>query len=70
MHYGIDVGGTKTEFAIFDDAFARVDERRIDTITDDYGAFCAALVELVREADRVHGHLSSVGIGINNLSGD
>lgn len=67
MHYGIDVGGTKTAFAVFDDTFKQVGERRIETITSDYGAFKDSLLELISEADLTYGNYSTVGIGINGI---
>ena len=67
MHYGIDVGGTKIEFAVFDGRFEKLDDHRIDTITDDYQGLVDTLVGLVRNADSTYGNSSSVGIGINGI---
>jgi len=67
VHYGIDVGGTKTEFAVFDDSWSRVDSHRIDTPTTHYPEFISALQSLVNEADAVYGADCSVGVGLTGI---
>ena len=64
MIYGLDVGGTKIELAVFDAAFDQVSTRRIATPKRNYQEFLDAVVTLVRETDqRLHGK-GSVGIGL------
>ncbi len=67
MHYGIDVGGTKTEFAVFDEGFARVHTHRIATPTTDYSDFVESVRALVHGADQEFGSESSVGLGLAGI---
>jgi N-acetylglucosamine kinase len=63
MHYGIDVGGTKIEIAIYDPTWQCLDRWREPTPADDGEALLALLAGLVREADRRHGGRGSLGLG-------
>ena len=63
MHYGIDVGGTKIEIAIYDPDWQCLDRWREPTPADDGEALMALLAGLVREADRRHGGRGSLGLG-------
>ncbi|MBS0969920.1 N-acetylglucosamine kinase [Chimaeribacter arupi] len=66
MYYGIDMGGSKIELAVFDRQLTRRWQKRVPTPRDDYAALLAALAALVQEADaRVGG--GRVGIGIPGL---
>ena len=63
MMYGVDVGGTKIEVAIFDNNLERLESWRVATPKQDYQAFLTAIVDMVREADQKTGTTGSVGIG-------
>ncbi|MEX0297882.1 MAG: ROK family protein, partial [Kordiimonas sp.] len=39
MIYGIDIGGTKIEIAVFNDDLQQLDSWRTSTPTSDYNAF-------------------------------
>lgn len=67
MHYGVDIGGTKIEFAVFDANYDRVSSRRIDTLTDNYEDFLAFIQNLVIEADKKYGANNSVGVGLPGI---
>ncbi len=67
MHYGIDVGGTKTEFAVFDQSFARIHSHRIPTPKDNYSKFLESVYKQIRSADEIHGNRCSVGLGLVGL---
>jgi fructokinase len=61
---GIDLGGTKIEIAALERGGAIRLRRRVPTPRDDYPATLAAIVALVREAERELGARGSVGVGI------
>ncbi|WP_110597752.1 ROK family protein [Salinicola lusitanus] len=63
MHYGIDVGGTKTEIAIYDRDWACLERWREPTPSDDAEAFLALLAAMVREADRRCAGRGTLGLG-------
>lgn len=67
MHYGIDVGGTKIEFAVFDRSFSRVHTHRISTPSTDYKQFLAEIRVLVHGADEDYGEQPSVGLGLAGI---
>lgn len=67
MIYGLDIGGTKIEFARFDIQLRKLDSRRVDTPTGDFRAFIDTLVELVESADRQHGTAAPLGVGMPGL---
>jgi N-acetylglucosamine kinase len=52
MYYGLDIGGTKIETALFDRQFNKLVDWRIPTPSHDYPSFLSAIVEVVEEADR------------------
>lgn len=64
---GIDVGGTKTLFALFDGDFRPLEEIKIKTPTDERTAFSRAIREnvgaLVQEAKRGKMKVSAIGVG-------
>ncbi|GAA0361092.1 ROK family protein [Bowmanella denitrificans] len=64
MHYGLDIGGTKMELAIFDNDFTCLEKTRCATPTADYPAFIRSVVELVEEADSRYAMRGSVGLGL------
>ncbi len=39
MHYGLDIGGTKIEFAVFNRHYQRLYSQRINTPVQNYPAF-------------------------------
>lgn len=64
MHYGLDIGGTKTEIAIFDEKLEQVDRWRIATPVACYAQFISSLCELVVEADKRSGRQGTLGVGM------
>ncbi|WP_286232754.1 ROK family protein [Thalassotalea sediminis] len=65
--YGVDIGGTKIETAIFDDHFNLLDCWRVNTPTDDYARFLETLKEQITKADQITGETCNVGIGMPGL---
>ena len=66
--FGIDVGGTKIELVCFD---ARLEARRhwrIETPTQRFDEFLAAVDKLVREADAFAGMPGAVGFGLPGIA--
>lgn len=64
MIYGLDIGGTKTEIAIFDQRMNQVDSWRIATPKDDYELFLTRLSAMVLEADKKFNTCGTLGIGM------
>lgn len=64
MMYGLDIGGTKMELAIFDDQLNLETSWRVPTPKQDYQEFLGAIKAMVDEADRKTGQQGSVGIGL------
>ena len=64
MLYGLDVGGTKIELAIFDDQLQLMDSWRIPTPKKNYQEFLDAVTEMVAKADRLTEKKGSVGLGL------
>lgn len=62
MKIGIDLGGTKTEIAAFDDAGRELLRRRAPTPSGDYAATLALINQLVGDAEREVGATATVGI--------
>ena len=67
MIYGFDIGGTKTEFAVFGAGLAPLLTRRTRTPADDYRHFVRTLVELAEDADRRFGRADAVGVGLPGI---
>ncbi len=67
MIYGIDVGGTKIEIAVYADDLNAVDRWRTATPTESYDAFIETLANLIGEADAKFGVEGTVGLGIPGL---
>ncbi len=63
MRIGMDLSGTKTEVAEFDDGRREVLRRREPTPKTDYASAIEFLAALVRAAERAAGATCSVGIG-------
>jgi N-acetylglucosamine kinase len=74
MQYGIDIGGTKIGFGVFDKDLNLLSSQRIQTPTEDYVEFLQTILSLVEKADQQYSIDSSVGIGLpcvidsNNLA--
>lgn len=64
MKVGIDLGGTKIEVAVLDDANQAVLRERVATPQGDYAATCQAIVELVNRVKQQFGDFDAVGIAI------
>ena len=64
MLYGLDIGGTKMELAVFDNDQNKVSSKRVTTPTDCYRSFKDAIKELVLETDKEFNTHGSLGVGI------
>lgn len=64
MRIGVDLGGSKIEVALLDEAGTVRFRRRIKTPQQDYAATVAAIAGLAERADSEAGGGASVGIGI------
>jgi len=60
---GIDLGGTKIEIAVLDDAGTLSLRKRVPTPSHDYDLIVRAITELVHEVDRALGVTLTIGIG-------
>lgn len=67
MHYGLDVGGTKIELAIFDKEFKLNNSWRVATPGGNYRQLLATIAEMVDKADQQIGKQGSVGIGFPGI---
>jgi N-acetylglucosamine kinase len=67
MIYGIDIGGTKIETALFDGAFDKRQSWRVTTPTVAYDAFLNTIVEQVKKADLICQLKGIIGIGMPGL---
>lgn len=67
MLYGIDIGGTKIELAIFDDHLNLVTSWRMPTPKQDYQQFLSVINKMVKEADDQTGQQGSVGVGFPGI---
>jgi N-acetylglucosamine kinase len=65
--YGLDIGGTKIETAIFDHDLNMVKSWRVDTPTQDYHVFLDTVRQLVEQADDYTGERGNIGIGMPGL---
>jgi len=64
MRIGIDLGGTKTEVVVLDEAGGEAFRHRIPSPRGNYDATLAAIVSLVELAEARCGPASSIGMGI------
>jgi len=64
MFYGLDIGGSKIEIAIFNPDLQIINNWRVDTPTIDYQEFIDAIVTMVCQADAQTGQSGHVGIGL------
>ncbi|MCH8537738.1 MAG: ROK family protein [Alkalimonas sp.] len=67
MYYGIDIGGTKIELAMFDQQFQLVQQWRVPTPTTDYEAFLQLLCQQVISADQISGQQAALGIALPGI---
>ncbi len=65
--YGVDIGGTKIEIAIFDENLNVLKRWRVSTPTDNYSKFLNTIINLVNQADYFIGQKGKVGIGMPGL---
>ncbi len=63
MRIGVDLGGTKTEIAAFDESGAQVLRRREPTPSGDYAATLALIAKLIGDAERTLKTTATIGIG-------
>src|SRR5258707_810861 len=64
MHYlGLDIGGTTVKAGIVDETGRVLKQSRITTVTDDWAAFLANLVHLIRGYQE-DTQIEAVGIGV------
>ncbi len=67
MIYGLDVGGSKIEIAVFDDTLQRIESWRVATPQSNYDAFIDAMVKLVQQADDKYHCYGKVGVGMPGI---
>ena len=64
MHYGLDIGGTKIELAVFDSDMQLLHSWRTATPTADYQQFLQTVTAQISIADQRYGSQGSVGIAL------
>ncbi|WP_044470917.1 N-acetylglucosamine kinase [Mannheimia massilioguelmaensis] len=64
MLYGLDIGGTKIELAVFNEQLEKQYSQRVDTPKDSYEQWLETIASLVRAADEKFNEKGSVGLGI------
>lgn len=67
MHYGLDIGGTKIEVAVFDTNFQSLESIRVPTPGQDYQEFLGTLHQLIKQFDTKYGVKGTVGLGIPGI---
>lgn len=67
MIYGIDVGGTKIEIAIFEEDLSLISSWRIATPLNNYDQFINAIADVIFEADVKYECRGKVGLGMVGL---
>jgi len=65
--YGLDIGGTKIETAIFDDNLNLIESWRVETPTDNYSDFLNVIRQQINIADQMTGSSCKIGIGMPGL---
>ena len=65
--YGLDIGGTKMEFGVFDTRLNRLHTDRVPTPTDDYDLFLKTIHDFVANADQRFEAIGTVGIGLPGI---
>lgn len=64
MLYGLDIGGTKIELAVFNSQLEKQYSERVETPKTSYEDWLNAIFNLVKKADEKFGCKGSVGLGI------
>ncbi len=64
MLYGIDIGGTKIELAVFDEQLNKLSAERVPTPKTSYEDWLSAIAQLVKNADETYQCKGKVGIGV------
>ena len=64
MLYGLDIGGTKIELAVFNHDQTRITSKRIPTPTESYDEFRNSIKNLILETDAELNTRGCIGIGI------
>ena len=64
MLYGLDIGGTKIELAVFNSQLEKQYSERVETPKTSYEDWLNAIVNSVKKADEKFGCKGSVGLGI------
>ncbi|MBK5142416.1 N-acetylglucosamine kinase [Budviciaceae bacterium BWR-B9] len=67
MYYGFDMGGTKTELAVFDADLNQLWQKRVPTPKDDYQALLQVFIDLTNEADQRFNTKGQIGVGIPGI---
>ena len=67
MIYGVDIGGQKTEIAVFDDALNERHSRRVATPTNDHDQLVRSIRELVEGADARFANVDAIGVGLPGI---
>jgi N-acetylglucosamine kinase len=64
MVYGLDIGGTKIEIAVFTEQFQLLERWRVPTPTHDYPQFLQTVAQQIDKADQFLGQRAPVGIAL------
>lgn len=64
VYYGLDIGGTKIELAVFNQQLEKLDSERVPTPQTSYDAWLSAIETLVRKADSKFNTQGTVGLGL------
>lgn len=63
-HYGLDIGGTKIELAVFNEKLEKLHSERVPTPQSSYEDWLQAVENLVKNADQQFSTQGTVGIGV------
>mgnify|MGYP000020586013 FL=1 len=66
-YYGLDIGGTKMEIGLFDEAYSLIESWRVPTPTDCYQTFLACIKALISDADKRCTTPGKIGIGMPGI---
>ncbi len=67
MYYGLDIGGTKIELAIFDSELQLFDKWRVSTPRNNYPSFLRELIDQIKKADELCNVIGTVGIALPGI---
>lgn len=67
MHCGVDIGGTKIEFAVFNHKFERLTSHRIATITDNYARLLDLITLFLNQTRDKYGESCTIGVGVPGI---